>query len=67
MFGGRTKVGNRRERHEKGSGKVIRYLMQQLESIKVLQKDKNSLLKRNSRVVSKEGQQDLNRIATQVA
>jgi small subunit ribosomal protein S19e len=38
-----------------------------LETIKVLKKDNKSLLKKGSRIVTKEGQQDLNRIATQVA
>ncbi|CAD8071290.1 unnamed protein product [Paramecium primaurelia] len=63
MFGSVNDNG----KHESGSGKVIRYLLQQLESIKVLKKDNKSLLKKGSRIVTKEGQQDLNRIATQVA
>lgn len=67
MFGIRTKNGNRPEAHSIASGKVIRWGLQQLESIQVVKKDKKSELKKFSRVVTQEGQKDLNRIATQVA
>ncbi|KAM3131275.1 hypothetical protein pb186bvf_016593 [Paramecium bursaria] len=67
LFGTRKRNDNMREKHSAGSRKVIRYLLQQLEAIKVVSRDKNSELKKFSRVITKEGQQDLNRIATQVA
>ena len=51
MFGSSNDNG----KHESGSGKVIRYLLQQLETIKVLKKDNKSLLKKGSRIVTKEG------------
>jgi small subunit ribosomal protein S19e len=38
-----------------------------LEAIQVVKRDKKSELKKLSRVVTPEGQKDLNRIATQVA
>ena len=50
------------------SGKVIRWGLQQLEKLKVIKKDKKGdELKVNSRILSKEGVKDLNRIATEVA
>jgi small subunit ribosomal protein S19e len=56
-----------RRHHATGSGKIIRYCMQQLEKVGVVKRDKKHDLKKLSRFVTKEGQTDLNRIATQVA
>ena len=66
-FGGKQRRGVRPNHHREGTGKVIRYLLQQLEKIGVLKKDKRGAeMKKNSRVVTSSGQTDLNRIATQI-
>ena len=56
-----------RGHHSTASGKIIRYCLQQLESIKVVRKDKKSALKKNSRIISDEGRRDMNLIANEVA
>jgi small subunit ribosomal protein S19e len=66
-FGGKQRRGVRPNHHREGTGKVIRYCLQQLEKIGVLKKDKRGAeLKKNSRIITREGQVDLNRIATQI-
>ena len=68
IYGGKKQIGSRRPHHFNSSGKVIRWALQQLEKLKVVKKDrKNDELKMNSRIISKEGFKDLNRIATEVA
>lgn len=67
FYGGPKCYGVMRRHHSSGSGKIIRYCLQQLEKIGVLKRDKKNDLKKLSRFVTKEGQTDLNRIATQVA
>ncbi|KRX10976.1 hypothetical protein PPERSA_12100 [Pseudocohnilembus persalinus] len=68
IYGGRQRnLGNVPERHRASAGKVIRWSMQALEKIGVVKKDKKNQLKKGSRLISKEGQTDLNRIATTVA
>jgi small subunit ribosomal protein S19e len=68
IYGGNHQVGSRRSHHESSSGKVIRWGLQQLEKLKVIKKGrKTHELKVNSRVISKEGVKDLNRIATEIA
>ena len=67
FYGGVQCNGVMRRHHAKGAGKIIRYCLQQLEKIGVLKRDKKHDLKKLSRFVTKEGQTDLNRIATQVA
>ena len=52
---------------KKQAEKIIRYLLQQLEAIDVVKKDKKSEMKKNSRIITKIGQTDLNRIATEIA
>ena len=66
FYGGRHLYGVSRSQHDSGSGKIIRYCLQQLEKIGVLKKDKKHELKKGSRTISKEGQIDLNRLATQI-
>ncbi len=66
LYGGKHLNGVRRGHHGHGSGKVIRYCLQQLEKIGVVKKDKKVELKKGSRVISKEGLTDLNRVATQM-
>mmetsp|Transcript_13918 Transcript_13918/g.17785 ORF Transcript_13918/g.17785 Transcript_13918/m.17785 type:complete len:160 (+) Transcript_13918:109-588(+) len=60
-FGGKTRRGTMTNTFGKGSGSIIRYALQQLEEMKVLDKDENG-----GRRITKEGQQDLDRIARQV-
>ncbi len=67
LYGGVQHKGVMKRHHATGSGKIIRYCLQQLEKIGVLKRDKKHDLKKLSRFVTKEGQTDLNRIATQVA
>ena len=67
FFGGVQHKGVMKRHHGTASGKIIRYCMQQLEKIGVVKRDKKHDLKKLSRFVTKEGQTDLNRIATQVA
>lgn len=67
IYGGPQCYGVMKRHHASGSGKIIRYCLQQLEKIGVVKRDKKHDLKKLSRFVTKEGQTDLNRIATQVA
>lgn len=67
FYGGVQCRGVLRRHHATGSGKIIRYCLQQLEKIGVVKRDKKHDLKKLSRFITKEGQTDLNRIATQVA
>ena len=61
-FGGSYRRGTMTNTFGKASGSVIRHCLQQLEELKVLDKDENG-----GRRITKEGQQDLDRIAGMVA
>lgn len=68
LYGSAQHTGHGLPHHVNAGGKVIRWGLQQLEKLKVLKKDKKgNELKVNSRIISKEGAKDLNRIATEVA
>lgn len=68
IYGSKKQVGCKRPHHETAGGKIIRWSLQQLEKLKVIKKGrKTDELKVNSRVISKDGAKDLNRIATEVA
>jgi len=67
IYGGKKRNGTTSPYHEHGSGKIIRWGLAQLEKIGVVKKDKKDKTKKNSRTISKEGQTDLNRIASEVA
>jgi len=49
--------------HSRGAGGVIRYSLHQLEKLGVVSKDKKYATKKNSRVITKEGQKQLDIIA----
>ena len=67
IYGSNHQVGSRRPHHASSSSGVIRWGLTQLEKLKVVKKGrKTDELKVNSRVISKEGAKDLNRIATEV-
>ena len=68
LYGSAQHTGHSLPHHVNAGGKIIRWGLQQLEKLKVIKKDKKGdELKINSRIVSKEGTKDLNRIATEVA
>ncbi len=67
MMGGNKRWGTRRNKHSSCGSKIIRFCLQELERIGVVKKDKKHDLKKKSRVISSQGQADLNQIATQVA
>lgn len=66
MYGGKDRLAGRPPRHEHAGTKIIRWSLQQLESQKIIKKDKKGDgLKLNSRIISDEGRGTLNRIATE--
>ena len=67
LFGHKQHPGaNGKPHHVTGSGKIIRFALQQLETLGILKKDKKSVEKRMARIITPEGQRELNVIATQV-
>ncbi|KAJ3100757.1 40S ribosomal protein S19 [Physocladia obscura] len=60
-YGGRKNRGNKPHHHSDASGSVLRKVLQALEKIKVLEKDEVK-----GRVISQDGQKDLDRIAAQI-
>lgn len=67
IFGSNKDRGNMRSRHQACHGKILRWALKSLEDLKILKKDKTSAAKKFSRMITKEGQTELNRIATQIA
>ncbi|MCL4116028.1 UNVERIFIED_CONTAM: hypothetical protein GTU68_028257, partial [Idotea baltica] len=66
IYGKKYRVNSRPPRHEHAGTKVIRWSLQQLEKNKIIKKDKKGdILKINSRVISDEGRNILNRITTE--
>lgn len=61
MGGGCKRRGTRPSHHASGSGSVQRHALQSLEKLKVLEKDENG-----GRRITSVGQQELDRIASQV-
>lgn len=66
LFGGKQRNGVAKPHHSTASGKIIRYALQQLEGLGIVKKDKKSVEKRMARIITPEGQRELNVIATQV-
>jgi small subunit ribosomal protein S19e len=62
VHGGRVNRGMRPSHHAEGSGSVNRKVLQSLEKIGVLQKDK-----KGGRKITQDGQRDLDRIAMTLA
>jgi len=68
IFGAHHRPGARPPRHSAGSKKIIRWALQSLEKLKYLKKDKDGNdLKVNSRIITVQGQKDMNHIATEIA
>ncbi|KAL4431890.1 hypothetical protein ABPG74_012702 [Tetrahymena malaccensis] len=67
IFGSNKDRGNLRNKHQACHGKILRWALKSLEDLKIIRKDKNSATKKFSRVITKEGMTELNRIATQIA
>lgn len=66
IFGSNKDRGNLRSKHQAGFGKILRWALKSLEELKIVKRDKNSASKKLSRVITTEGQTELNRIATQI-
>jgi len=66
MFGQKQRNGVANPHHATAGGKIIRYALQQLEGLGIVKKDKKSVEKRMARVITTDGQKELNVIATQV-
>ena len=66
IFGGSKSYGVRSAHHIHAAGKLIRYSLQQLEKLGVVSKDKKSLNKKFSRVITQKGQKELDVIATNI-
>jgi small subunit ribosomal protein S19e len=60
-YGGAVNRGNRPHQHKDASGSIARKVMQALEKIKVVEMDP-----KGGRVISPDGQKDLDRIAAQI-
>jgi len=66
MYGQNQRFGVRRRHHVQGAGKIIRYSLQRLEDLGVVSKDKKSLEKKWSRVITAQGQKELDIIANNI-
>lgn len=66
IYGTKQNFGYAKYHHSKGSGKIIRLALHQLEKLGYLQKDSELDLKKNSRLVTSEGQKEFNNIAKKV-
>jgi small subunit ribosomal protein S19e len=72
LYGGAERRGTIRPTFCKASGKILRWSLKQLENLKVIKKIKKEgekhydELKINSRIMSKDGIKNLNRIATEI-
>lgn len=66
IFGTRKNWGHRKYHHSKGSGKIIRNSLAQLEKLGLLQKEEERDTKVDSRIVSSQGRKEMNNIAKKV-
>jgi small subunit ribosomal protein S19e len=67
MYGGSQDNGTRPDHFAKGSGKVVRYCLKQLERLGLVQSfEKGSSEERKGRFITKLGQIELNSIARQI-
>merc|ERR1719437_394544 len=62
IYGGKMRRGARTNTFAKGSGKVARYCLQQLEEMGLVEQDENG-----GRMITKEGQRELDTVAVQAA
>merc|ERR1712151_158770 len=62
IYGGKMRRGTRTNIFSKGSGKIARYCLQQLEEMGLVEQDENG-----GRVITKEGQRELDTVAVQAA
>merc|ERR1712127_728031 len=62
IYGGQHRRGVRRNRFAKGSGKIPRYCLQQLEEMGLVEQDENG-----GRQITQEGQRELDTVAVQAA
>jgi len=60
IYGGRARLGVRREHHRKGSGAIIRKILQQLEKAGLVEKTKRG------RVVTPKGRSLIDQLSTQI-
>ena len=66
LFGGKRKHGVRRKHHCESAGKILRYSLQQLEKLGVVSRDKKYSIKKFSRVITPQGQKELDIIASNI-
>ena len=66
LFGGKRKHGVRRPHHCTSAGKILRYSLQQLEKLGVVSRDKKYSIKKFSRVITPQGQKELDIIASNI-
>mmetsp|Transcript_37506 Transcript_37506/g.65975 ORF Transcript_37506/g.65975 Transcript_37506/m.65975 type:complete len:164 (+) Transcript_37506:74-565(+) len=62
VYGGQKRRGTMTNTFAKGSGKIIRYIFQQLEEMGLVEQDENG-----GRIITKEGQRELDTVAVQAA
>merc|ERR1711957_1023025 len=62
VYGGQLRRGTQRNIYSTGSGKIARYIMQQLEEMGLVEQDDNG-----GRRITKEGQRELDTVAVQAA
>lgn len=65
VYGSAGRRGVHRQHHAKASGGIIRHILQQLETMQVVEKCEEGVCK-GGRKISSHGQQDLDRIAGQI-
>merc|ERR1712190_497701 len=62
VYGGQMRRGTQKNVFAKGSGKIARYILQQLEEMGLVEQDDNG-----GRKITKEGQRELDTVAVQAA
>merc|ERR1719393_375939 len=62
VYGGQKRRGTCTKVFAKGSGKIVRYILQQLEEMGLVEQDENG-----GRKITKEGQRELDTVAVQAA
>jgi len=62
VYGGQQRRGTCTKTFSKGSGKIARYILQQLEEMGLVEQDENG-----GRRITKEGQRELDTVAVQAA
>jgi small subunit ribosomal protein S19e len=67
IYGGKNRFGHSRNHHRAGAGKIIRYSLQTLEGLGVLNRDKKCVEKKFSRTITSAGRKELDIIANSLA